>query len=274
MAATKAKAAPKKKATAPKVEVTVARFDTSEPYRTVRDAVPLGKFGKLTHGSEDYFARGGTPLLDATMSFVAQLKEKRSKKRVTVGVLLDASGSMGGNEAAVVDGVNEFVGGMASVAADPEAAGKVFAVIVTDGHENSSRECSKADVAAAVKELETDGWTFIFMGANQDAWGEARALGYSGGATGQSVNFVATPKGIGAAMADATSHAVGYLGDNASYPAYARLRGTNRTVGEDGAPKSTPKPKPTPTPTPTPEPRNPFADAGEALRKAQEGAGR
>lgn len=46
----------------------------------------------------------------------------------------------------------------------------VVVVIVTDGHENASREYTHARVASMIRELELSGkWTFSYMGATLDA---------------------------------------------------------------------------------------------------------
>lgn len=42
-------------------------------------------------------------------------------------------------------------------------------VVITDGEENSSREWTKAKVFDLVKEQTDAGWTFLYLGANQDA---------------------------------------------------------------------------------------------------------
>lgn len=58
---------------------------------------------------------------------------------------------------------------------------KNIVVIITDGCENASRECKTEDVQKLIKELDaTDEWTFIFLGANQDSFGEAAKLGMVG----------------------------------------------------------------------------------------------
>ena len=45
----------------------------------------------------------------------------------------------------------------------------VVVTIITDGMENSSKEYSGAAVKKLVEELKQEGWTFTYMGANQDA---------------------------------------------------------------------------------------------------------
>jgi len=47
---------------------------------------------------------------------------------------------------------------------------KVLVYIVTDGFENSSREWTSDRVRALIEEKETQGWEFLFIGAEVDAW--------------------------------------------------------------------------------------------------------
>lgn len=59
-------------------------------------------------------------------------------------------------------------------------------VVITDGEENSSKEYTRQMIFEKIKEKEKLGWTFVFMGANQDAWAE----GYKIGALqGNTMNF-------------------------------------------------------------------------------------
>lgn len=52
----------------------------------------------------------------------------------------------------------------------------VLATIITDGLENSSREYTCNTVRQLVEELKNEGWTFTFMGANQNSLEEAFSL--------------------------------------------------------------------------------------------------
>ncbi len=66
-----------------------------------------------------------------------------------------------------------------------EAKGRaVINVIVTDGHENASQEFTLDAVKALVKEKEAEGQTFVFLGANIDAF----AVGASFGAQAANVS--------------------------------------------------------------------------------------
>jgi hypothetical protein len=260
-----------KKTKAPAVHATLAMFDTREPiYRVRRESVPIEGFAPV--GTGDYVPSAMTPLRDAVAQFIAHLGGLRAPDRVTIGLLLDESGSMAGNREAVIAGVNEFVGGMREVdAVDPASAGKVLAVIVTDGLENSSREVDPRTLAKLIAECERDGWTFIYLGANQDAWAEGERTGFSGRASGQAVNFRATPTGTRAAMASVGADARDYLRGVESY-AHARAASARRSITEHGdellSNLGASHGPGDPASGPTRGSR--YADIGEALKQAKE----
>lgn len=53
-------------------------------------------------------------------------------------------------------------------------------VIFTDGQENSSRTWNRDQVFALIEQKKAEGWTFVFMGANQDSYAEGGRLGIYG----------------------------------------------------------------------------------------------
>jgi hypothetical protein len=53
----------------------------------------------------------------------------------------------------------------------------VLFVIMTDGQENASKEYKRETVFDVIKKKTSDGWTFAFLGANQDAYSEAGRIG-------------------------------------------------------------------------------------------------
>lgn len=66
----------------------------------------------------------------------------------------------------------------ADLAAMTDRPGKVIMVILTDGEENCSQNATRSEVMAMVKEQqEKYSWEFMFLGANQDAIGNAAELG-------------------------------------------------------------------------------------------------
>lgn len=60
---------------------------------------------------------------------------------------------------------------------------RMFVVVVTDGRENNSTEHDRESIATMIAEKEALGWDFIFLGADFDAWGQARGLGVTRGKT-------------------------------------------------------------------------------------------
>ncbi|MFT7649266.1 MAG: ADP-ribosylglycohydrolase [Candidatus Poriferisodalaceae bacterium] len=93
---------------------------------------------------ETYQPRGNTPLLDACGSLIERLDRR--------------------------------------IAADPNEYQLV--AVITDGHENSSREFARDEIAQLISERDDAGWTFIFLGANIDSFGEARSMGMQRGQAG------------------------------------------------------------------------------------------
>jgi hypothetical protein len=61
---------------------------------------------------------------------------------------------------------------------EAERPGLVVFVIVTDGKENASREYDRARIREMIEhQQQVYSWQFTFLGANQDAFAEARHLG-------------------------------------------------------------------------------------------------
>lgn len=75
----------------------------------------------------------------------------------------------------------------------------VLVVIQTDGAENSSKEFNRDSVFSLVSAKKSEGWTFVFLGADQDAWAAGNLMGvpqgnvlsYAGSLTTQAFNLVA-----------------------------------------------------------------------------------
>lgn len=87
--------------------------------------------------------RGGTPLLDA------------------VGTIITVEG-------AEIDALPE-----------DEKPDRVFVVIATDGEENSSKEWKKEAVGRLITDRTKAGWDIVFIGADFDAFAEARGMSVS-----------------------------------------------------------------------------------------------
>lgn len=80
-------------------------------------------------------------------------------------------------------------------------ADKVIVVILTDGHENASQKFSTANVKHLTKDAQAEGWSFIYLGANQDAIEAAQKFGID---TKSALNMVSGYAATGDGMRGAT----------------------------------------------------------------------
>lgn len=74
-----------------------------------------------------------------------------------------------------------------------ERPDKVLVCIVTDGFENSSVEYSLEMVKKIIKSSKKDGWDFIYLAANQDAFSVGSSFGVS---CGNTFTFTADTNGV------------------------------------------------------------------------------
>lgn len=88
---------------------------------------------------------------------------------------------------ALYDAIGTMVTRMQEVKTHNDQA---LVTIITDGYENSSHRWNAATVKALVTELRQMGWTFTYIGANQDAVEEAEKIGVC-----NSLNFSASEEG-------------------------------------------------------------------------------
>ncbi len=59
----------------------------------------------------------------------------------------------------------------------PERPDQILFVIMTDGLENASREFDRRTVFDLIRDRESRGYEFVYLGANQDAYAEAEQVG-------------------------------------------------------------------------------------------------
>jgi len=85
------------------------------------------------------------------------------------------------------------VGNKLDKLADADKPSKVLFVILTDGHENSSKTYNRAKILEMIKhQSEVYSWEFIYLGANQDAIAVGAAMGI---APTRSMNFATSAAG-------------------------------------------------------------------------------
>ena len=167
------------KAAGANATLTLVQFDT-ESTDVVHESMPILEVPDLNH--QTFQPRGGTPLLDA------------------LGQTIDSTGR--------------------ALAAIPEAnrPNKVVFVVITDGQENSSHRHTKASVIEKIDHQSGQyNWQFVFLGANQDAFDEAGAVGI---AMGNAANF--SPARMQVAFAATAANVASYRrSGNAAQLAYS-----------------------------------------------------
>ena len=138
----------KQKKTGEKALVSTVLFDDRS--EVIHDRVPIDKIEKMT--DKQYYVRGCTALLDA------------------------------------VGGAIQHIGNVHKYIRPEDRPDNTLVVITTDGMENASSRYSREQVENMVKhQQEKYGWEFIFIGANIDAYEEARKFGIS---KERAVNYV------------------------------------------------------------------------------------
>jgi len=141
--------------------MTLVQFDSHDPHEVLAEATPIAEVPRLT--SETFAPRGGTPLYDAMGHTIADATIHAEGRRNT---------------------------------GKPEE--EILFVTFTDGEENQSREYNRATLFDLVKKREENGWTFAYLGPNQDSYEEGGRIGYSAGNT---QNFAASAAGTEVAFA-------------------------------------------------------------------------
>jgi Mg-chelatase subunit ChlD len=145
--------------------MSVIHFDTEDAHEVLADSVPISDVRDLS--STTFVPRGGTPLYDAMGHTIADATIRAEQRR-----------SAG------------------------QPAEEILFVTFTDGEENSSHEYDRSSLFELVKKREADGWTFAYLGANQDSYEEGQKVGY---AAGNTQNFAGDAAGSRAAFASLSS---------------------------------------------------------------------
>jgi hypothetical protein len=83
----------------------------------------------------------------------------------------------------LIDACFEAIKATEELVARRQDRSRVVVVFQTDGEENASRRRQLADLVDLIKRRSDEGWKFVFLGANIDAYRTARAFGIADGAT-------------------------------------------------------------------------------------------
>jgi uncharacterized protein YegL len=153
---------------------TLCTFNTD--YRLVHDFVKIAGVPSLD--SKVYTPQGGTALLDA------------------MGATIDS------------------VGKKLAALPEEERPSKVIFLIITDGHENSSKRFDPAQIKSMVEhQKDVYSWEFVFMGANIDAIAAGTNLGIS---MQNTLNYVPSAAGTQDLYKSISSNTSAYRGSNSS----------------------------------------------------------
>ena len=123
--------------------MTLVMFDDVDLREVVHEDVPIGSIPEMA--PEQFQPRGATPLLDA-MGEMIKSAERRCKR-------------------------------LGRGPADEDQ----IVVVFTDGMENASVRWNRRQLFDLVSARREAGWTFVFLGANQDSYQEAGRLGIGAG---------------------------------------------------------------------------------------------
>ncbi len=128
------------KANGPDAKVTFVQFDSQDPQYVVVAGAPIAEITDLTATS--FIPRAGTPLLDATGLLIGRARVEAAAREATGLPKQD-----------------------------------ILFVSITDGEENESTEYTLPQIKKLFKECEKSGWTFVFVSAALDAYGDAQRIG-------------------------------------------------------------------------------------------------
>ncbi len=120
----------------------------------------------------------------------------------------------------------------AELAARPESErpGTVIVVVLTDGHENSSREWTHTAVRSLItQQQEVYNWDFLFLGANMDAVEIGASMGF---APSQSITYAAAPAGVAGVFGAAAAYSARLQSD----PGAARSSGFTESERQQSNP--------------------------------------
>lgn len=145
-------------------------FSSPDKEKIVFDSINIQEVTELTN--ENYVTGGMTALYDAIGKTIKALKKR-------------------------IKNLDEEI--------RPE---RVLFVILTDGEENSSKYNTKEEVFKMIKKMENKhGWSFVYMGANQDAFAEGSKMGVNNAKT---LNYSADEEGVRYAYANMSNYIKNY----------------------------------------------------------------
>ena len=77
------------------------------------------------------------------------------------------------------DAIGQSISATEKFVKDKQAESQVIFTIMTDGHENASVEYGRKEIFDLISSMESKGWKFVYLGANQDSWEAGADIGIS-----------------------------------------------------------------------------------------------
>ena len=107
-----------------------------------------------------------------------------TNKKIEDVPVLDKTVYIPSGGTALFDSIGSTVTAVDESLAKKKTKNKVLVIILTDGEENCSKEYNKTKITEVIKEHESRGnWTFVYLGANQDAFTVGTSMGFAGSNT-------------------------------------------------------------------------------------------
>ena len=167
-----------------------------DKYELLYDDVDIKKVKDIT--SKEWYPRGVTALYDAIGKTINNVKATHRK----LGV---------------------------------EAPAKVLVCVVTDGHENASKEYTRSDIQKLIQDCEKDDWNFIYLAANQDAFAVGSSFGISYGNT---YTYTASAAGVAGMSTTMNNASVSYRSMSSSDQNFKKM---SKKLIDDGDDKDEPE---------------------------------
>ncbi|GAC1361460.1 MAG: VWA domain-containing protein [Actinomycetota bacterium] len=152
-------------ANGPDALLTLVQFDSQDCHEVLVDGAEIRSVARLTASS--FVPRGGTPLYDAMGHTIADAAIRVESRR-----------------------------------ANGQPDEEILFFTFTDGLENQSWEYTRAAIFELIEKRQAQGWSFAYLGANQDAYDEGGHIGYSAASI---QNFRADAPGTAAAFASSST---------------------------------------------------------------------
>jgi len=163
----------------------------------------------------------GQATVDGFNEFILEQKGARGKAFVTLvqfddqyqvdykNVPVDAVDDLIYRETFLPRGMTALHDAIGKTILDVDTKRDVVFVIITDGHENASKEFNGAKVLELINGKTVEGWNFIYLGANQDAVKAGQSIGVK---AGNSMTYGATLEGATQAFSSVSANTSSYRG--------------------------------------------------------------